>query len=330
MFDKYPLIHFDIEKALTAESNGIISILDESISYPSNTMKWKDISNKNEDSLNSTYQWTGSFDLLLPSILSTSESSNLYLQNFCLMNNTKESFISRSNYESILLSYTYSGEANLVYDGITYSINSQTLFIIDCRKHHEYFPVTESWQHLDIHIWGDDAEKIYQRYSNQNIVKMQYSNAAFNPLIENLLDAETILSDNKKLFISNSISNLLCTLLAHAEKEGNSTIPEIYKYIVHYIECNYMTHLSLDSLASFINVSKYHFAREFKKYTGYTPNEYILNLRIKHACVLLANTELSIEQISYEVGIKNMSNFIRQIKKRTGLTPSAFRKNIKL
>lgn len=326
MFDKYHLIHFEIKKSLAENHNGLISLSEKSNSTASNsTIKWSEFADDSDGTQRSSYCWTGNFDMLNPTVLHMKGTDSLYLQSFCIMNNTNESFIRRTDYESLLLSYTYSGEGGLVYNGQTYRLSEGQAFIIDCRKPHEYFAAAENWEHVDIHIWGQDAESLYQHFSSQNIVLISYAQTSFTPLVEKLLDSCTTFSDHRDLFISNALSNLLCTLLDHAEKESNSSIPDIYKYVIRYIESNYMRPLSLDSLSSFANLSKYHFAREFKKYTGFSPNDYLLELRINHACILLINSDLSVEQISNEVGIHNMSNFIRQFKKRTGLTPSALR-----
>lgn len=326
MFDKYHLIHFEITKSLTQNPNGLISMdTEDSAAASADTIRWSEFAADSDSSRHSTYCWTGSFDMLFPATLPQDDSYPLYLQGFCIMNNTKESFNKRVDYPSLLLSYTYSGEGGLKYKNKTYKLEKGQAFLIDCRKPHEYFAAAENWEHLDIHIWGQNADALYQHFASQNIVQITYAQASFDFLIEKLLDSCITFSEHRSLFISNTLSNLLCTLLEHAEKESSAAIPDTFKYVIHYMECNYVNPLSLDSLSAFANLSKYHFAREFKKYTGFSPNDYLLELRIRHACILLMNSTLSIEQISNEVGIPNMSNFIRQFKKRTGLTPSAFR-----
>lgn len=328
MFDKYHLIHFEIKKSLSENANGRISVTEKNNTdaYDS-TVKWSEFAEDLNNTQRSSYCLTGSFDMLLSTISRRNSLEALYLQSFCIMNNTKEYFTKRADYESLLLSYTYSGEGGLVYNGQSYTLKEGQAFIIDCRTPHEYFAAAGNWEHVDIHIWGQNAESLYKHFSSQNIVQISFAQASFTPMVEKLLDSCTTFSDHRDLFISNALSNLLCTLLDHAEKENNSSIPNIYKYVIRYIESNYMHPLSLDSLSSFANLSKYHFAREFKKYTGFSPNDYLLELRINHACILLINSDLSVEQISNEVGIHNMSNFIRQFKKRTGSTPSALRNN---
>lgn len=329
MFDNYPFIHFEIEKPLSENFSGRLSLDRKNDSAVlGSTIKWSEFAGISNDFQCSSYCWTGSFDMLLSVVSCQDCTEALYLQSFCIMNNTKASFMKRANYCSLLLSYTYSGEGKLVYDHQTYTLKEGLAFLIDCRAPHEYSATAENWQHVDIHLWGKNADSIYQHFASQKIVQISYSQTGFHALVEKLLDSCITLSDHRDLFISNALTNLLCTLLEHAERENGLSIPDAYEHVIHYMERNYMHPLSLDTLSSLVHLSKYHFAREFKKYTGSTPNDYLLGLRIRHACILLLNSALSVEQIANEAGIHNMSNFIRQFKKRTGLTPSAFR-NIK-
>ena len=89
---------------------------------------------------------------------------------------------------------------------------------------------------------------------------------------------------------------------------------------------NYTRHLTLDDLSSFANVNKYYLSREFKRYTGFSPNDYLITLRISRAKLLLQTTGLTASEIAADVGIRDQNNFIRLFKNKTGMTPIEFRK----
>ncbi len=150
-----------------------------------------------------------------------------------------------------------------------------------------------------------------------------------NRLLEELLESYTNHSDLRNLYIGSALSNILCAVLKKAEKDGISNIPLTYRRLVRYMESNYMRALSLDEVAERFHISKFHMSREFRKYIGYSPGEYLIMLRVQHASILLAQSDLSVESIAAQAGFSNMSNFIGQIKKRTGMTPSEFRKMCK-
>ena len=91
------------------------------------------------------------------------------------------------------------------------------------------------------------------------------------------------------------------------------------------MENNYQSHMSLDYLAEFACINKYYLSREFKKYTGFSPNDYLISLRINAAKNLLLNTALPASKIAHEVGIHDINNFTTLFKKKVGMTPIQFR-----
>jgi AraC family transcriptional regulator len=86
--------------------------------------------------------------------------------------------------------------------------------------------------------------------------------------------------------------------------------------------------LSLKDLAAASYLSPFHFARLFKKLTGTTPHAYLAGLRTSTAQKLLAETDLSITEISTRVGYSSPSHFTKGFRQATGLTPRAFRRSL--
>jgi AraC family transcriptional regulator len=83
--------------------------------------------------------------------------------------------------------------------------------------------------------------------------------------------------------------------------------------------------LPLEELASAAYLSPFHFARLFKKLTGTSPHAYLATLRVQRAQQLLAETDLSISELSARVGYSSPSHFSKAFRQSTGLTPRAFR-----
>lgn len=67
----------------------------------------------------------------------------------------------------------------------------------------------------------------------------------------------------------------------------------------------------------------------FKKYTGLSPNQYHLSLRIQHAIYLLNNTDLSIKEISFNLGFCSIFYFSKVFKEKTRQNPSCYRQKRK-
>ena len=83
--------------------------------------------------------------------------------------------------------------------------------------------------------------------------------------------------------------------------------------------------LSVAALARDVGLSPSRFHHLFKAETGRSPAQYLHDIRMEQAKVLLETTELTIEQIIIRFGIKDRSHFEREFKKTYGLTPTQHR-----
>lgn len=95
--------------------------------------------------------------------------------------------------------------------------------------------------------------------------------------------------------------------------------------VEHYISQNLTTDISLDDLARISNYSAYHFARSFKRYTGFSPYEYIILARINYAKNLLVTTDCSINEISRMINFSSCSRFIEKFKIINAITPLQYK-----
>lgn len=78
---------------------------------------------------------------------------------------------------------------------------------------------------------------------------------------------------------------------------------------------------NVDLLSAELGVSRAQLFRKVKSYIGITPIEFMQQLRMKKAQQLLRETDLSIQQIAYSVGIQSPSYFTQQYKKAFGILP---------
>ena len=102
---------------------------------------------------------------------------------------------------------------------------------------------------------------------------------------------------------------------------GNSLIIKAQ----HYIQKKYANPLSVKFLAEYCCVGERTLLRNFVSTTGYTPMEYIQQVRIQKSRELLETTTRRIEQIALQVGYEDSGAFRKLFKKFTGLSPKEFR-----
>lgn len=254
-----------------------------------------------------------------------------HMEDFTRFYYKKGSFTERKNFHSYLIGYTYSGQGRLKYAGKEYTLTEGDGFYINCMDYHYYEADSAVWDTVILHLGGPLMPYHHQQY-------MQYPSVVFHESIsgnvqgylEELLTLYSQPVPNRDWQVSACLDNLLGHLLklqAAAASLGSS-LPENLQYLLKYMDHNFDQSLSLDFLADFAGMSKYYLAREFKKYTGFSPNNYLISLRINRVKSLLKNTTLPAVKIAHEVGIHDINNFNNLFKKKTGMTPIQYRNTL--
>jgi transcriptional regulator GlxA family with amidase domain len=91
------------------------------------------------------------------------------------------------------------------------------------------------------------------------------------------------------------------------------------------MDAQYSQPLDLDELARIANFSRYHFLRAFRRAFHATPHEYLTRKRIERAKELLAQSELTVTEICFEVGFESLGSFSMLFHKIVGWSPSIYR-----
>jgi AraC-like DNA-binding protein len=91
------------------------------------------------------------------------------------------------------------------------------------------------------------------------------------------------------------------------------------------IDSSYPEPLDVPALAEAALASPAHFIRSFKRAFGETPHQYLLRRRIERAQDLLRSTELSVTEVSLDVGFRSLGSFSTAFRELVGEPPSAYR-----
>jgi len=116
------------------------------------------------------------------------------------------------------------------------------------------------------------------------------------------------------------------TNLAFSHTASNNL--SIIKKSIAYINDRYNQNLTLDMVAEHIGLNPSYFSSLFKKETGINFSNYLINLKIDNAKLLLRNTNLPLINIAIELGFDNQSYFSNVFKKSTGMTPNQYRQKL--
>lgn len=93
-----------------------------------------------------------------------------------------------------------------------------------------------------------------------------------------------------------------------------------------YVAEHYREPISLCDIARALGYSMPYLSKTFKAETGVGFAQYLQTYRVTHACRLLSGTDMSLSQITEEVGYRDSKHLASLIKEQTGLSPTVFRK----
>ena len=129
-----------------------------------------------------------------------------------------------------------------------------------------------------------------------------------------------------------SILSLFSLLVRYSETSDfnvlkNDLSNHNLRKIILWTESNYLHKISLTEISSLVGYEKHYFCNKFKGLTGISYVNYVNNLRIQHACMLLANGS-PVSNVCEECGFENLSYFIQLFKKTVGVTPKTYSANI--
>ena len=91
------------------------------------------------------------------------------------------------------------------------------------------------------------------------------------------------------------------------------------------IDASYHQPLDVPALARRAYLSPAHFSREFRRTFGETPHQYLLTRRLERAAALLRNTDHSVADICFTVGLRSVGSFTTSFRRVYGLSPTAYR-----
>lgn len=96
----------------------------------------------------------------------------------------------------------------------------------------------------------------------------------------------------------------------------------VYEYIIK----NYRSKIPLEKMAGLLHMTPTSFSRYFTMKNNKTYSRFIAEIRVKHACELLTETDMSVAEICYECGFNTLSNFNKQFKDVMGKKPTDYKR----
>lgn len=232
----------------------------------------------------------------------------------------------RSGY---LIHYILSGKGVFQVEEKKYHLSAGDAFLI--RPHTLIYYEADQRQPWTYTWIGLQGIKVEQYLSRTTLMKTPYVHWGQDETIqqchEKMFKAYQ-LTNNRDLMMNSILYEYLYLL---ANKFPNIDIPSHEKHISYveealkYIENNYSEPVTIQEIAKWLNLERTYLYRLFKSITGVSPQAYLLDVRIRQACTLLTNTDLTITNIAHSVGYEDSLYFSRLFHRKKGQTPSQYR-----
>ena len=130
----------------------------------------------------------------------------------------------------------------------------------------------------------------------------------------------------QNLMTKSIVTEILIMLLRKSISNETAYAPRPVQKLTAYINTHFTEDVTLDKVAAALSFSPSYLGKLLKRQMGYTFNEYLNIIRLRHACYLLRTTNLPVKEIAFQAGYNSSEYFLYVFKKNLFTTPSEYKK----
>lgn len=272
--------------------------------------------------------------ILTPS--DTTKKLFFYIQEIGQFKANKPYFTEREHLKSFLIKFTLSGEGSLRYANDVYQLKAGDVFFIDCNNHQYYQTESdEPWEMDWVHFYGSTSANFYIEFIRTGTHVFHTSGPPEKNRIHLIMEHLQRLQQNKNSKTDFETSILLHELLNELIQQkfqldfDEAEIPPYIAGLKVFLDANYKQKITLENLEKIYHINRYQLTKEFSRYIGHSPIDYVITKKISLAKDMLHYSGLTVQEISLATGIDNTAYFSRLFKKKTGISPAQYRKTMR-
>lgn len=225
--------------------------------------------------------------------------------------------------------YIAAGKAHFFLDGQDVVVNAGYMVLYQPKEMQRYvYYGVDQTEVFWVHFTGSEVKNILKSYGIPLTGHVFYTGKfpEYQKLFQDMIQELQLCRPHYEEYLSLLLRHLFILISRQLDVGPRLTEHvqnEMEAAIRHFSE-NYNTEIIIDDYAASMHRSTTWFIRSFKQYTGMTPMQYIISVRIANAQRLLATGDYNVTEVASIVGYDNPLYFSRLFKKRTGLAPSEY------
>ncbi len=241
--------------------------------------------------------------------------------------------IKQKNTEHHSLLYCQATKGILDYKSKTRAVKSGDLVIMPSNSSFEFTATQDDHNNSGKIYWLNFKGSLANNFTERLLMKMDDSLAHVGNVDEVIHDFDNLLALGSRGYTATNVIHavhvLQQTLSFLALQLRLTDFNNSSKFDIDAVErlmrSNLHQELTLDTMAHYSQLSKFHFSKKFKELTDSSPIQHFINMKIQRACFQLDNTALTIKEIGESLGYGDPYYFSRLFKKSVGMSPKQYR-----
>ncbi len=193
---------------------------------------------------------------------------------------------------------------------------------------------TVAWLNIHLNLlyeqgFGDDEKKTIEKVLLRNkepvLPRLTQSGEILKQLESEIFNQEI----GYAVRVKQLVEELFIIIARQLSRQHNPyrNFPQTFMKLEQLLRENLAHQWTVAEMAAIVGLGNTAFTEKVKSYTGFSPLNYLINIRISEAIRLLKRADVNMTDIALDTGFYSSQHFSTTFKKLTGYTPSQFRKN---
>lgn len=227
--------------------------------------------------------------------------------------------------------YVISGKGHLIINGKRFDIHAHEGFLIpkNCMAYYEA-DSDDPWHYAWIHVDGPRARALFRQVELTEDSPVFHPNKPCDEIYHTIIDIYNHLDE--ECYCLGKVYEFFNYLVTRHDVPADAASDPKLQYVkkvIRYVQVKYPEDISVEDIAFACGLNRSYLTRLFKEATGYTPQQYLINYRIKKAKELLIESNETVQYIACLVGYTDTFTFSKAFRKTVGQSPSEYRENRK-